>query len=303
MPENPIEPRAWATALPWGSRTPSLGMMKTRAFTGALSLHRRRAFDIAGRAFGQNAKTPRNFLISLLDLAEVAAEAVLVELLVGLHVPEAAIIGADLVSEHQAHLVVLVIEPAEFELEVDEPDADAEEQAREEIVDAERHLHDLVEILGRGPAKAGDVLLGDHRIAELVVLVIVLNDRAWQGRSFGDAEALRQGAGDDIADDDLDRNDLHLANELLAHVEAAHEMRRNADVGKLRHQELADAVVDDAFPGDGAALLRVESGGVVLEILDKRSGLGALEHHLGLAFIDLLASSHRGDLPAVRVEM
>ena len=84
----------------------------------------------------------------------------------------------------------------------------------------------------RRPAESGDVLLRDHRIAELVALVIVLDDRARQRRALGDAEALRQRAGDDVADHDLERDDLDLAHQLLAHVEAAHEMRRDADLGE-----------------------------------------------------------------------
>ena len=165
----------------------------------------------------------------------------------------------------------------------------------QEIVDPQRHLHDLVEILRRRPAEGGDVLLRHHRVAELVVLVVVLDDRARQRRAFGDAEALGERAGRDVAHHHLERDDLDLAHQLLAHVEAAHEMRRDADLGELHHQEFADAVVEHALAGDRAALLVVEGGGVVLEILDERAGLGAFEQHLGLAFVDLLASRH-GDL-------
>src|SRR5690348_5177743 len=122
-------------------------MTWTRAFIAlAPSLHRLRAFEVARPAFGQDAQTSRHFLIRFLDPAEILAEAVLVHLLVGLEIPEPAIVRADLVGEDDAHLVVL-IEPAEFELEVDELDADAHEKADEEIVDPERHLHHVVEIL------------------------------------------------------------------------------------------------------------------------------------------------------------
>jgi AAHS family 4-hydroxybenzoate transporter-like MFS transporter len=74
---------------------------------------------IAGRDLGQNPQAPRDLLVGLFDLAEIAAETILVELLVGFDVPEPAIIRADLVGEDESHLIVLVIEPAEFELEVD----------------------------------------------------------------------------------------------------------------------------------------------------------------------------------------
>ena len=39
-------------------------------------------------------------------------------------------------------------------------------------------------------------------------------------------------------------------------------------------------------------LLRVEGGGVVLEILDERAGLRSFEQDLGLAFVDLFTSRH-----------
>src|SRR5262249_41752190 len=53
------------------------------------------------------------------------------------------------------------------------------------------------------------------------------------------------------------------------------------------------SIVEDALAGNDAALLVVEGAGVVLEVLHKRAGLGALEQHLGLTFIDLSASRHR----------
>ena len=55
---------------------------------------------------------------------------------------------------------------------------------------------------------------------------------------------------------------------------------------------LGDAVVDDALAADRAALLRVERGGVVLEILDERARLRTLVEDLGLALINLAAASH-----------
>src|SRR5204862_94469 len=145
------------------------------------------------------------------------AEAVLVHLLVGARVPEPAIVGADLVGDDDADLVI-GIEAAELELEVDEADADPEEEAGQEVVDPERNLHDLVEVVGAGPAKGGDVLLGDQRIAQLVLLQIIFNDRARQRRPLGDTKPLGERSRRDIAHDDPYRDDLDLAHKLLAHV-------------------------------------------------------------------------------------
>ena len=55
---------------------------------------------------------------------------------------------------------------------------------------------------------------------------------------------------------------------------------------------LGDAVVEHALAADRAALLRVEGGRVVLEILDQRARLGTLVEDLGLAFVDLAAAGH-----------
>src|SRR4030095_7385916 len=108
----------------------------TRAFISSLSpigsLHGRGTLHVPRSAFGENAEPPRHFLVRFLDIAEVAAETVLVQLLVGLDVPQAAIVGADLVRQDDAHLVVLV-EPAELQLEVDQLEADAKEPAAQEV--------------------------------------------------------------------------------------------------------------------------------------------------------------------------
>src|ERR1700748_2341130 len=69
-------------------------------------------------------------------------------------------------------------------------------------------------------------------------------------------------------------------------------MRRRADLGELRHQIFADAVVEDALAVQHGLLGRVERGGVVLEIGDERARLRTLIENLGLAFIDLTAAFH-----------
>ncbi len=115
-------------------------------------------------------------------------------------------------------------------LEVDEADADAEEEAGQEVVDADGQRHDVVDLLRRRPAEGGDVLFRHHRVVERVVLVVELDDRARQLRALLEAEARRERAGGDVAHHHLERDDLDLADELLAHVQPADEMRRHADV-------------------------------------------------------------------------
>ena len=102
----------------------------------------------------------------------------------------------------------------------------------------------------------------------------------------------RERAGGDVAHDHLERDDLDLADQLLAHVEPADEVGRDADRAEQREDVLGDAVVEHALAVDRALLLGVEGGRVVLEILDERARLGTFVEDLGLAFVDLAAAGH-----------
>jgi hypothetical protein len=166
------------------------------------------------------------------------------------------------------------------------------EQAAHEIVHADRHVGNVVHLFLARPAEAGDMLLGDQRIAQRVVLVIIFDQRAGQLGAFLDAEALRERAGGDIAHHDLDRHDLDLSHQLLAHVEAADEVGGHADIAEQGEDMLGDAVVEHALAVDRALFLGVEGGGIVLEILDDRTRLRAFIEDLGLAFVDLAATNH-----------
>src|SRR3990172_8490626 len=299
LPTAP-KPSAWsapAIALPCGSSTPGFSVIVMRAFmlpsfaSPLFGAHQHWARACPGRVVDMQPEPARHLLISLDQAAHVAAKAVLVELVLGLDVPQPAAIGRDLVRQHDAHLLV-VPQPAELAFEVDEPDADAEKQARQEVVDAERERHDGVDLLRRGPAEGGDVLLGDHRIAELVVLVIELDDRARQRRPLVNAKSCRELTGGDVAHHHLERDDLDLADQLLTHIEPLDEMRRHADLAEFLEQILGDAVVEDTLALDLVVLLVVEGGGVVLEMLDERPGLRALIEDLGLAFVHFPPAVH-----------
>src|SRR4051794_34308119 len=69
-------------------------------------------------------------------------------------------------------------------------------------------------------------------------------------------------------------------------------MGRDADRRERSEDMLGNAVVDHALAADRAALLRVERGRVVLEVLDERARLRTLIEDLGLALVDLAAASH-----------
>src|SRR3546814_10802017 len=95
----------------------------------------------------------------------------------GRHIPQAAAVRADLVSEDDPAEVIFP-KPAEFQLEIDQANADRREHARHEIVHADRYVCDVVHFFLGGPAQAVDILFSDKRMAERVVLVIIFNERA-----------------------------------------------------------------------------------------------------------------------------
>src|SRR3546814_6961377 len=72
---------------------------------------------------------------------------------------------------------VIFPKPTKFQLEIDEANADRREHARHEVVHADRHISDVVHFFLGGTAEAGDMLFSDQRIAVLIVLVIIFNER------------------------------------------------------------------------------------------------------------------------------
>ena len=200
-------------------------------------------------------------------------------------------VGADLVGEHDSHGLALP-QPPGFDLEIDQPDADAEEEPGQKIVDANRERHDVIDFLRRRPAERRDVLFRDHRVVKLIILVIKLDDRPRQLRALFKAKAGGQRPGSHIAHHDLERNDLDLANQLLAHVDSTDKMRRHADVIEPLEDVFRDSVVENALAFDDLMLLGVERGRVILEILDEGAGLRALIEDLGFTFINASAAIH-----------
>jgi hypothetical protein len=145
------------------------------------------------------------------------------------HVPEAAAVRADLVREDDAAVVVLP-DPAELELEVDEADADAGEQAAHEVVHAHRQSAMSSSPPG-SPAEAGDMLFRRSSDRRARRLVIIFDDRSGELRSLPRSEPLRRLPARRCAPPPR-RHDLDLTDELLAHVEAADEVGRDADLAE-----------------------------------------------------------------------
>src|SRR3954470_18517025 len=88
-PSTPSDFSAPSMALPCGSRMPDFKVTVTRAFTGSASaLHQHRARTGRTLVLHQDAETLCHLGIGLQQAAEIAAETILVELLVRLDVPQ-----------------------------------------------------------------------------------------------------------------------------------------------------------------------------------------------------------------------
>ena len=238
-------------------------------------------------------KPAHDFLIRILDAAEVAAEAVLVELLVGLDVPEAAGVGAYLVGEDDGP----VAQAAELELEVHKLDAVLEQQRLEQLVYEEGVALDGLYLLRRGELESQGVVGVYERVAQLVVLVGELYGRRVKGDALLDAVALREAAGGDVADDDLERHDGDLLYQGLALGELLDEVGGDAVLLEHAHEAVGEAVVDHALAHDGAALFAVEGRGVILIVNYAEVRIVGGKDLLGLTLVELFALFHVSSSP------
>src|SRR5437868_13191502 len=89
-PSTPRDLSAPSMALPCGSRMPDFSVTVTRAFTFASALDQHRTGARWALVFHQDTQTLGHLGIGLQQSAEIPAEAILVELLVRLDVPQPA---------------------------------------------------------------------------------------------------------------------------------------------------------------------------------------------------------------------
>src|SRR5204863_860313 len=86
MPSTPSDFNAPSMALPCGSRIPDFRVTVTRAFMSTSALHQHRTRTCRAFVLHHDAEALGDFRVGLEQPAEIAAEAVLVELLVRLDV-------------------------------------------------------------------------------------------------------------------------------------------------------------------------------------------------------------------------
>ena len=128
----------------------------------------------------------------------------------------------------------------------------------------------------------------DERVVQVVVLVAVLEDGGLKDLALGHAHAQAEVTGGNVADNDLQGHNLDLLHKGVAVIDLLHVMGGDALFLELLHQSVGQLVVDDALVADGALLLAVTGGGVILVVDHDDLGIVGSENLFCLAFVQLL---------------
>ena len=137
----------------------------------------------------------------------------------------------------------------------------------------------------------------EQGIAQLVILIRKLYGRRVKNDALLHAVALGEGAGGNVADDDLQGNDGDLLHQGFPLAQLLNEVGRHAGLLQLGHKAVAHLVVDDALARDGALFQAVKGRGIVLVIHNKEFGIVGFEYFLCFALIELFQLLHRIFLP------
>src|SRR5262249_15915745 len=124
--------------------------------------------------------------IRLLNSSQVLSEPILVHRITGGHIPEAASIWRNLISQNQ-----LAIVPPEFQLEIDEDHLAFTEEWLQHTIHFQRQALDLRHLFRSRQFHQANMVIGDERVTQCIVLVIPFHDCRFDRVAFFEAEALR----------------------------------------------------------------------------------------------------------------
>ena len=136
----------------------------------------------------------------------------------------------------------------------------------------------------------------DQWVAQLVVLIGKLDGRLGKDNALLHAVALGKGAGGNIPDDNLQRNDGSLLHQGLPVGQLLHQVGGNALLLQQLHHVVGNPVVDGALTGDGSLLQAVERSRVVLVGHQQDLRIVRSVHALSLAFVEHFFLFH-GNFP------
>ena len=132
----------------------------------------------------------------------------------------------------------------------------------------------------------------DERVAEVVVLVRELDGGLVKDDPLFHAVTLCERTCGNVADDDFERNDLHLFDDGVAVGKLLDEVGGNARLFEDLHEHIRHAVVHDALARDRALFKSVERGRVVLVVDEYDFIVVRRKYLLGFSFVKLLAYFH-----------
>src|SRR5690606_126290 len=155
------------------------------------------SFAAADKALRQGNTEPlRHFFVGFDNAAQPLAEAVLVHLLTGFLVPQAAAVGAEFVAQYN-----FALEQAELQLEVHQQQAGIVKQLLEDVVDLEGQLAHALQLFGGGPAEGNHMGFVDEGVALGVILEEQLEGWRSEFAALFDTQALDQAAGGVVTHD------------------------------------------------------------------------------------------------------
>ena len=126
----------------------------------------------------------------------------------------------------------------------------------------------------------------EQGVAQVVVLIGQLEGGLVKDDALLHAVPLGEGAGGDVAHNDLQGDDGHLFHQGLPVVQLLDQVGGDALLLQPGHEQIAHLVVDDSLAGDGPLFQAVEGGGVVLIGDDQLLRIVGGVDLLGLALVE-----------------
>src|SRR5699024_1781080 len=232
-----------------------------------------------------------DLVVGLFHVAQISSETVFVQLLVGVHIPQTAGIRGNLVCQDDGS----VRQFSELDLEVDQLHAGVQEILLQKLVDFTGICFDGINLFLGSQSQSQRVVIVDEGIAQRVVLVAELQNRAEQLFSFLHAHALGKASRSYVADNHFQGNDIHFLYGRLPVRQLLHKMGGNSGLLKLLEHIVGHAVVHHTLAGDGSFFLSVERGGVIFVIHDYHAVHIRREYFLCFSFIQLFQFFHESD--------
>ena len=217
-------------------------------------------------------------------MAQVPAEAVLVQLLARGLVPETAGIRGDLIGQDNG----AVGQTAELQLKVHQGDPHLLEEVLQQRIDPEGQGNNGIDLLLGGQLQGPGVVGIDEGVPQGIVLIGKLNGGLVKNDALLHPVVLGEMSGRNVSDNDLQGNDGYLFHHGLPLVELLDKVGRDSLPLQHLHEQVGHAVVDGPLALNGSFLFSIEGGGVIFVLHDQVRGVVRAKDLLGLPLVQLL---------------